>query len=96
TDADTLRNMAASLRDSRPGAVALIIASDGVKATLCAASSREAVAKGLKAGLLARTAAQAMGGNGGGKDDLAMAGGKQPEKAADAIAAVKAEIEKCI
>ena len=96
TDADTLRNMAASLRDGRPGAVALIIASDGTKATLCAASSREAVAKGIKAGLLARAAAQAMGGNGGGKDDLAMAGGKQPEKTGDAIAAVRTEIEKCI
>ena len=96
TDADALRNMAASLRDSRPGAVALIIASDGSKATLCVASSKEAVAKGLKAGLLARTAAQAMGGNGGGKDDLAMAGGKQPEKAEDAFAAVRAEIEKHI
>ena len=96
TDADTLRNMAASLRDSRPGAVALIIATDGSKATLCAASSREAVAKGLKAGLLARTAAQAMGGNGGGKDDLAMAGGKQPEKVLDAIDAVRKEIEKTI
>ena len=96
TDADALRNMAASLRDSRPGSVALIIASDGSKATLCVASSKEAVAKGLKAGLLARTAAQAMGGNGGGKDDLAMAGGKQPEKAEDAFAAVRAEIEKHI
>lgn len=94
TEADALRNMAASLRDSKPGAVALLIASDGAKATLCVASSKEAVAKGLKAGLLARTAAQAMGGNGGGKDDLAMAGGKQPEKANDAIMAVKTEIEK--
>ncbi|MBQ4240018.1 MAG: alanine--tRNA ligase [Oscillospiraceae bacterium] len=96
TDADTLRNMAASLRDSRPGAVALIIASDGAKSTLCAACSKEAIAKGLKAGLLVKAAAQAMGGNGGGKDDLAMAGGKLPEKADEAVTAVKAEIEKHI
>ncbi len=95
-NADALRNMAASLRDSRPGAVALIVSSDGAKASLCAASSKEAVAKGLEAGALVRIAAQAMGGNGGGKDDLAMAGGKQPEKAEDAFAAVRAEIEKHI
>ena len=94
TDADALRNMAASLRDSRSGAVALLIASDGSKATLCAACSKEAIAKGLKAGALAKIAANAMGGNGGGKDDLAMAGGKEPGKMNEAIAAVKAEIEK--
>ena len=93
-EADALRNMAASLRDSKPGAVALLIASDGSKATLCVASSKEAVSKGLKAGALAKIAANAMGGNGGGKDDLAMAGGKEPEKADAAIAAVKSEIEK--
>ena len=94
TEADALRNMAASLRDSKQGAVALLIAADGAKVTLCAASSKDAVSKGLKAGALVRIAATAMGGNGGGKDDLAMAGGKQPEKADDAIAAVRAEIEK--
>jgi len=95
-DADALRNMAAALRDGKPGAVALLVASDGSKATLCAACSKEAVAGGLKAGALVRAAAQAMGGNGGGKDDLAMAGGKQPEKVKDAIEAVRAEIGKHI
>jgi alanyl-tRNA synthetase len=88
-DADGLRSMASSLRDGKDGAVALLISSDGTKATLCAASSPAAIAKGAKAGRLVKAAAGAMGGNGGGRDDMAMAGGKQPEKADEAIQAVR-------
>jgi alanyl-tRNA synthetase len=56
---------------------------------LCAGSSKEAVAKGFKAGNIVRAAANAIGGSGGGKDDLAMAGGKSAENIADAFEAVK-------
>ena len=90
--ADELRNMAASLRDGKPGAVALLVGGNEKKATIVVSCSKEAIAKGLKAGALVKAAAGAMGGNGGGKDDLAMAGGKQPEKYNEAVEAVKAKI----
>ena len=91
--AEELRRMACSLRDENEGAVVLLAAVDGAKATLCAACSKKAIAAGVKAGALVRAAATAMGGSGGGKDDIAMAGGKQPEKVNDAFAAAKAVVE---
>ena len=44
---------------------------------------------GANAGKVVKAVAQAAGGNGGGKPDLAMAGAKNPEKIADALAIVK-------
>ncbi|MBQ4093641.1 MAG: alanine--tRNA ligase, partial [Oscillospiraceae bacterium] len=90
--ADELRRMATSLRDGAENTVVLLASVDGGKATLCAACSKQAIAAGIKAGALVRAAAQAMGGSGGGKDDIAMAGGKQPEKVNEAFAAAKAVV----
>ena len=89
TDANALRNMVSALRDGKSGAVVLLSSVSDGKVTLCAGSSKEAVAKGFKAGNIVRAAANAIGGSGGGKDDLAMAGGKSAENIADAFEAVK-------
>ena len=88
-DANALRNMVSALRDGKPGAVVLLSSAKDGKVTLCAGSSKEAIAKGFKAGALVRAAVSAIGGSGGGKDDLAMAGGKSAEKLDDAFNAVK-------
>ena len=88
-DADALRNMASALRDGKDGAVALVVSTAGGKVTLCAACSKLAIAKGVKAGALVKAAAAAVGGNGGGRDDMAMAGGKSADKLDDAFAAAK-------
>ena len=90
--ADVLRNMVSALRDGKPGAVAVLASVSGEKLTLCVGCSKEAIAGGKKAGALVRTAANAVGGSGGGKDDLAMAGGKHTDKLNDAFAAVKAAL----
>lgn len=47
----------------------------------------------LNAGLLVREAAQITGGNGGGRRDFAQAGGKDPSKLDEALAAIKGRIE---
>jgi alanyl-tRNA synthetase len=39
-----------------------------------------------------RVAAEALGGRGGGRDDVAQGGGSQPDKLAEAVAAVRAAI----
>lgn len=67
-----------------PVAILLATASDG-KVTLIAALSPELVAKGMSAGKWIGPVAQSVGGSGGGKPDLAQAGGKEPEKIADAV-----------
>ena len=49
--------------------------------------------RGLKAGEVVKAAAQVAGGGGGGRDTMAQAGGRDPEKLDDALAAARAAIE---
>jgi alanyl-tRNA synthetase len=50
------------------------------------------VERGLKAGAVVKTAAKIVGGGGGGRDTLAQAGGRHPEKLGEAIEAAESEI----
>ena len=54
------------------------------------------VERGVKAGEVVRAAAPVMGGGGGGRDTLAQAGGRDPEKLPEALATARAEIEKAL
>ncbi len=49
--------------------------------------------RGLKAGAIIKVAAEVAGGGGGGRDTMAQAGGRDPEKLDDALAAARAAIE---
>jgi alanyl-tRNA synthetase len=55
-----------------------------------------AVERGVKAGAVVKVAAQAVGGGGGGRDTMAQAGGREPDKLPDALAAARAEIERAL
>ncbi len=55
-----------------------------------------AIAAGADAGRIVRAAAQAAGGNGGGKKDMAMAGAKDASKVAEALAAAKTALEQLL
>jgi alanyl-tRNA synthetase len=68
-----------------PVAILLATPAEG-KVTLIAALSPSLVEKGLSAGRWIAPVAQEVGGSGGGKPDLAQAGGKSPEKIPGAIA----------
>jgi alanyl-tRNA synthetase len=78
-------------RARRPELPVLFLSPDdaGGKVSIAAACPKEAIAKGLKAGDWVKTAAQACGGSGGGKPDLAQAGGKDPAKLTDAVRAAR-------
>jgi alanyl-tRNA synthetase len=54
------------------------------------------VERGVKAGDLVRAAAPIVGGGGGGRDTLAQAGGKSPEKLDEALDFVRGEIERAL
>lgn len=88
-DRDGLRELADLLRQ-RGGSVALLLATeiDG-KVALLAAVSKDLVKRGLKAGDCVREAAKVVGGGGGGRPDLAEAGGKDPHKIDDALQAAR-------
>ncbi|HVX34262.1 MAG TPA: alanine--tRNA ligase [Solirubrobacterales bacterium] len=66
---------------------------DGEKVALVALASPGAVDKGLSAAELVRAAAAVVGGGGGGRDDMAQAGGRDPAKLDDALAAARGIIE---
>jgi len=70
-------------------------ASDG-RVHLVANVAPAVVERGVKAGDVVRAAAQVAGGGGGGRDTMAQAGGKDPEKLDEALAAARAEIEKAL
>jgi alanyl-tRNA synthetase len=87
--ADQLLALTDSLK-KKAGSYAILLASavDG-KVSFVAAVSDDLIAKGLKAGDWIRQAAQATGGGGGGRPQMAQAGGKDPTKLPEAIAIAK-------
>ena len=89
-DAKALLELSDAVRQ-RLGDAAVVLgcAVDG-RVHLVANFAPEAVAKGLKAGDVVRTAAQVAGGGGGGRDTMAQAGGRDPEKLPEALAAARA------
>ncbi|MGQ9860732.1 MAG: alanine--tRNA ligase [Thiobacillaceae bacterium] len=91
-DAKVLRELADKLRD-RLRSCALLLASvaDG-KVTLIAAVTPDLTAR-VKAGELVNFVAMQVGGKGGGRPDMAQAGGNDPEKLASALASVAGWVE---
>jgi alanyl-tRNA synthetase len=87
--ADRLR---AKLGDA---AIVLGSASDG-KVDLVAVVSPSLVERGVRAGEVVKVAAAVVGGGGGGRDTLARAGGRDPEKLPEAIAAARQAIEAAL
>jgi alanyl-tRNA synthetase len=77
------------------GAIVLGSASDG-RVHLAAAVAPELVERGVKAGEVVKTAAAVVGGGGGGRDTLAQAGGREPQKLEDALAAARDAIESAL
>ncbi|MCV2349122.1 alanine--tRNA ligase [Paucibacter sp. Y2R2-4] len=87
-DAKTLRETIDKLRDKMHSAIIVLASVDGDKVNLSAGVTADYIARGLKAGELVSFVAQQCGGKGGGKPDLAMAGGTQPAALPGALASV--------
>jgi alanyl-tRNA synthetase len=74
---------------------AVVLGSEfGGKAGLVALVSKDAVEQGLSAGSIIREIAPLVGGGGGGRDDMAQAGGKDPSTLDEALEAARAAIER--
>ena len=92
TDADGLRQVADDLRQGLgSGAVVLGAAAEG-RAMLLVALTPDLPAKGFHAGKAVAAAAAVVGGGGGGRPDMAQAGGKDPSRLGEALAAGAAVI----
>jgi alanyl-tRNA synthetase len=89
-NANLMRQLIDQIRKkASPSAVFLATTEGENKVILVAGVSRELVAQGVSAGNWVRDVAPIVGGGGGGKPDLAQAGGKQPEKLSEALAKAK-------
>ncbi|OBR65836.1 alanine--tRNA ligase [Paenibacillus oryzae] len=82
---DALRNIVDELRPKLPSSVIVLGAVQDDKVNLAAAVSADLVKKGLHAGKIIKEAAQKCGGNGGGRPDMAQAGGKDVSKLDEAL-----------
>jgi len=79
---------------SRAGEAAVVLGGteDG-KVALVASFSKEVVDRGIKASDVIREAAEIVGGGGGGRDNVAQAGGRDPSKLDEALSAARDAIE---
>ncbi|AMM14449.1 alanine--tRNA ligase [Burkholderia sp. PAMC 28687] len=86
-DGKTLREAVDKLKDKLKNAAIVLAAVDGNKVSLIAGVTAEA-SKKVKAGDLVNFVAQQVGGKGGGRPDMAQAGGTEPQNLAAALAGV--------
>jgi alanyl-tRNA synthetase len=87
-DAKTLRDTMDKLKDKMKSAVIVLAAVDGEKVNIAAGVTADNTGK-VKAGELANFVAQQVGGKGGGKPDMAMAGGTDAAALPKALASVQ-------
>ena len=88
-DAKTLRETMDKLKDKLKTAAIVLAAVDGDKVQLAAGVTSDSIGK-VKAGDLVNFVAQQVGGKGGGKPDMAMAGGTDAKALPAALAGVQA------
>jgi alanyl-tRNA synthetase len=88
-----LRDMADALRSKLGSGIVVIGARSDGNVSLVAAVTKDLTGR-VRAGDLMKKLSAMVGGGGGGRPDFAQAGGKDPEKLPDALAAVKAAVQE--
>ncbi len=93
---DEARSMCDKIKSEHPLAVAVIASVNDSKITFAAACGKQAISKGAHAGNIVKEVAKAAGGNGGGRSDSAMAGGKDISKVGEALSRAEDIIKEII
>jgi len=86
-DSKSLRDTMDQLKNKLGSCAIVLATAEGSKVSLCAGVSKDQI-KRIKAGDLVNMVASQVGGKGGGRPDMAMAGGSQPENLDVALASV--------
>ena len=81
------------MRDKVGGVVVLADVIDSAKINILAMATKDAVAKGIHAGQIVKEVAKVCGGGGGGRPDMAQAGGKDASKLDEALKTALTVIE---
>ena len=93
-DMNELRNLGDKIKTEIGSGVVLVVSATGSdKVNMIAMATDDAVAKGAHSGNLIKAVASLVGGGGGGRPNMAQAGGKNPEKAGEAIEAAAGILE---
>ena len=85
-DMNGLRDLGDQLKEKLGEGVILLVSAAGEKVNLMAMATEEAVGQGAHAGNLIKACAACVGGGGGGRPNMAQAGGKNPAGVKDALA----------
>jgi len=91
-DRQQMRELADALRNKWKSAVVILTGVDDGAVSIVAAVTKDLTSK-IQAGKLVGALAQAMGGKGGGRPDMAEGGGKDPSQLSQALAGITAEVE---
>jgi alanyl-tRNA synthetase len=95
-EAKALLDLADRLKGKLPEAAIVLGSAAEGRASLLVAVAPGLVERGVKAGQIVKQAAAEVGGGGGGRDTLAQAGGREPEKLEQAIETAKAAIASAL
>ena len=95
-DSDGLRDLTDRFRDKAGSGVAVLGTVNDGRPLLVAAVTKDLIDRGLHAGNIIREVAKVVGGGGGGRPNLAQAGGKDADKLPEALAIVPSLIESNI
>ena len=93
---DSLRDLADTIMDKLGNGVVLLSSAHEDKINFVCKVAKADTKKGLHAGKIIKAAAQVAGGNGGGRPDMAQAGGKEPAKAGEALQAGKQLVQELL
>ncbi len=93
-ESGAMKGYAEQLRNKLENGLVFVSNTANGKVTFVCAASKAAIAKGLKAGDLVKAAAVLCGGNGGGRPDMAQAGGKNIDSVPAALKEIRSKIEQ--
>lgn len=93
-DMNGLRNLGDQLKEKMGGGVVVIVSTTADKANVIVMADDDAISKGAHAGNMIKEIAKCVGGGGGGRPNMAQAGGKNPAGADDAVNAAKNILEE--
>ena len=92
-DMNGLRNLGDQMKEKTNDGVVVIVSTLGDKVNVIAMAGDDAISKGAHAGNIIKEVAKCVGGGGGGRPNMAQAGGKNPAGANDALAKAKEVLE---
>ena len=93
---DVMRSLGDEWRQRKASDILVIVSDQGDKANLLVLADNKAIEKGIKAGDLVKPLAKLIGGGGGGRPDMAQAGGKNPAGIPTLLDQVGAQIQSLV